>query len=164
MALVVGAAPYPPAYRGSVPPVPKAPAHASTTPFGFEGGQIFATDEPTVIHERQENQHIRGQVSEFAIAPLVGFPTLLDPRFVLAHSFLPQGKMSMQANRLLISCSNRLFDQQGRAIPARFEPINFPAQPRLSAINAPSIQKDRTAHLAVRLVIFPPIHHPHRYE
>src|SRR5258707_13594381 len=93
-------------------------------------------------------------MSEFAIAPLVGFPTLLDPCFVLTHPFLPPWKMSRQGKRLLVWCSNRLFDQQGIAIPAPFEPINFPAQPRLSAINAPSIQEYRAAHLAVRLVSF----------
>src|SRR5438128_11130585 len=48
MALVLERAPSLAVHCGSVAPVPKAPAHPSTTPFGFERSQIFSTDEPTV--------------------------------------------------------------------------------------------------------------------
>src|SRR2546428_3702648 len=37
-------------------PITKPLTHASATPFGFEGAQIFFSDEPAVIHARLPNE------------------------------------------------------------------------------------------------------------
>src|SRR5258708_4629577 len=79
--------------RGIVPPIPKASSYTSASTFGFKRGQIFSTDEPTVIQQRQQDQQIRSQMREFTITPLVGLPALLDVHFIVTHPFLPQGKM-----------------------------------------------------------------------
>ena len=41
-----------------VAPIPKTTPDTSATPFGFERGQIFSTDESTVIHEREQDQQV----------------------------------------------------------------------------------------------------------
>jgi len=51
MALVLEDAPQLAAHRRIVAPVAKAPANVSPAPFGFERGQVFATDQPTVIQQ-----------------------------------------------------------------------------------------------------------------
>ena len=58
MAFILEHAPELASHRRIVAPVPKAPPHATAPPFGFERGQIFSTDEPAVIHEREQDQQV----------------------------------------------------------------------------------------------------------
>src|SRR5260370_24556165 len=74
-------------------PIPKTTPDTSATPFGFERGQIFSTDEPTIAKQCQQDQQIRGQLSEFAISPLTCSPAVLTSRAVHAHPRLPPSKM-----------------------------------------------------------------------
>src|SRR5438309_3845621 len=93
-------------------------------------------------------------MGQLPVPALVGFPARFDARFIRTYPLLPARKMSWQGKLLLVSCGKRLLDQRSITIPARFEPINFPAQTGLPPINASSIQKDRTAHLTIRLASF----------
>ena len=149
MTLVLEHAPQFPSHCRIVPPVAQASPKPSTAPFGFEGGEVFSTDEPTIMEQRQQDQQIGGQVRQFAVAPLILLPTGLDAGVVVgAHALLPAGEMGRQG----VFCSllgDCLLDQLHIAIPAGFEAVNLAAQARLPAINAPGIQKNRTAHLAV---------------
>src|SRR5258708_34131260 len=89
-------------------------------------------------------------MGQLPVPALVGFPARFDARFIRTYPLLPARKMSWQGNLLLISCGKRLFDQRSITIPARFEPINFPAQTGLPPIDASGIQEHRPAHLTVR--------------
>src|SRR5258708_1643873 len=56
MTLVLEHAPQLPSYRGIVAPIAKASPDASTAPFGFERGQVFPTDQATVVEQGQQDQ------------------------------------------------------------------------------------------------------------
>jgi hypothetical protein len=58
MTLVLQDTPELTSYGGIVAPIPPPPAHATAWPFRFEGGEVFSTDEPTVVEQRQQDQKI----------------------------------------------------------------------------------------------------------
>src|SRR5712692_2333551 len=101
MALVLEHAGQLPADGGVIPPVTEAPTHASATPDGFERGQILATDEATVMQQREQDQEIGSQVGQLPVAAFVGLPTLLDACLVVTHALLPARKMRGQGDALL---------------------------------------------------------------
>src|SRR5712692_4854158 len=82
IALVLEHPPYLASHRGIVAPIAKAPPNASATSFGFECGQVFSADQSTIVEQSQQDQQIRGQMGEFAVAPLIFFPADLDRRFI----------------------------------------------------------------------------------
>ncbi len=114
------------------------------------------------MQQRQQDQQIRSQVRQFAIAPFILLPTGLDAGVVRGDLLLPASAMSRQGRLLLYLGLDCLLDQQHIAIPTGFEAVNLAAQACLSAIDASSIQKDRAAHLAVRLVPLARFQHGHR--
>ena len=104
MTLVLEHAPELASHRGSVAPVAEASAHASPTSFGLERRQIFATDEPTVRQQGQQDEQVGGQVGQFAVAPFILLPALLDACVIGTHPFLPASEMSRQRVCLLLVC------------------------------------------------------------
>src|SRR5258708_7019117 len=91
-------------------------------------------------------------MGQLPVTALIGFPARFDTRFILAHPLLPPRKMSGQGNLVLVFGGKRLLDELRIAITTGFEAVNFPAQPRLPAIDASCIQEDRATYLTVRLV------------
>src|SRR5260221_73432 len=117
MTLVREHAPQLPSHCRVVPPVPPPSPNPSTVPFGFEGGEIFSTDEPTVMEQRQQNEQIRGQVRQFAVAPFILLPTGLDAGVVRGDLLLPASEMGRQGVLLLCLGLDCLLDQQDIPIP-----------------------------------------------
>src|SRR5260370_24524301 len=157
MAFVFEHAPQLPAHGGSVGPVAESPAHASTTSFGFERGQVFSADQPTVVEQREQDQQIGGQMGEFAVAPFIFLPTGLDACFVEAQLFLPVSKMERQRRLVCFIGFDRLRNKRAIALFARFEAINLAAQTCLPPIQASGIEKDWAADLTIRLRRFPSV-------
>src|SRR5258708_10578969 len=62
--------------------------------------------------------------------------------------------MRGERHLLLLTRVERLLEQLGIALLARFEPINFPTQAGLPPIQASAIEKERAADLTVRLLPF----------
>src|SRR5260221_11245423 len=63
-----------PSYGRIVPPVAPASAHASPPLLRFQRREVFSTNEPTVIKQREQDQQMRGQLREFAITSFIIFP------------------------------------------------------------------------------------------
>ncbi len=55
MALVLEHAPQLAAHRRVVPPIAPAPANAPTPALAFERGQVFATNQPAVVQQGQQD-------------------------------------------------------------------------------------------------------------
>src|SRR5260370_9265127 len=91
---------------------------------------------------------------QFAVAPFILLPALLDACFVVAYLLLPARKMGRQRGMLLRVSLERLLDERVIVLAARLEPVNFAAQTGLSAIDAAGIQEHRATHLAVGLLAF----------
>jgi hypothetical protein len=150
------------AHRRVGAPVPKAAAHASPAPLGFERGGVFPTNQAAVRQQGYQDQHIGGQVHEFAVAPFIFLPAGLDPSLKGRDPGLPAGEMARQRDVLLLVGLSGALDQQGIALFAGLEAVNFTAQTGLSAIQATGVQKHRTAHLAGRLVSLAHLQHADR--
>src|SRR5258708_25500065 len=99
---------------------------------------------------------------EFAIAPFILLPALLDACFVIAYLLLPAREMGRQRGMVLGGSGERLVDESVIVLAARLEPVNFAAQTGLSAIDAPGIQEHRATHLAVGLLALALFQHGHR--
>src|SRR6202043_1043624 len=107
-------------HRRIVPPVAPPSPNPSTAPFGFEGGEVFSTDEPTIMEQRQQNEQIRGQVRQFAVAPSILLPTGLDAGVVRGDLLLPTDEMGRQRRLLLLLGLDCLLGQQDIPIPTGF--------------------------------------------
>jgi hypothetical protein len=147
-----------------VAPVPPPSANAFASPFSFERGQVFSTNQSTVVEEGQQDQQIRGQVRKFTVSSFILLPTLLDAHFVVVHMRSPALEINGQRCVLLGVGPERLLDEGIIALTARFEAVNLPAQASLSAIYATGVQKDRATDLAVRFVASRLVQHSHRDE
>src|SRR5260370_28589818 len=152
------------ARRRVVAPVSPPSANAFAAPFGFERGEVFSTNQTTIVEQRQQDQYIGGQMREFAIAPFILLPALLDAYFVVAYLLLPARKMGRQRGMLLRVSLERLLDERVVVLAARLEPVNFAAQTGLSAIDAAGIQEHRATDLSRRLVACALFQHCHREQ
>lgn len=149
MTLVREHAPHLPPHCRVIPPVAEAAAHSSPTPGGFQGAQVFPTDQLAAREQGQQNEQVRGERGEFPITPLILFPALFDACVVLFDMVVPSCKMGRRWGLLLLTCLDCLGDELLIALLTGFEAIDLPAQTRLAAIDASRIQKQWAAHLSV---------------
>ena len=132
-----------------VAPVSEAAPHASPSPHGFEGGQVFATDEATVIQRSEQDEQVGSQMGEFFVPALLLFPALFDPGRVLLHLLLPPGVMGRQGRASAAVCLLSVLHELLVVVVARFEAIYLPAQTSLPPIDPPGVQKKGAAYLFV---------------
>src|SRR5258707_5315144 len=111
--------------RGGVSPIPPFAAHAFPSPNRFEGFEGFATDESTSPHGGEQQQHIRRQMGQFAVASLIQPPAPAD--FLLVDGSL----------RVIL----------GQLLACGFEFVNLATRARLMPIDASRIQKERAGDL-----------------
>src|SRR5260370_32681367 len=158
MAFVVEYARQVTAHGGVVPPIAPPPTNPPAPALGFERGQVFATNQPAVVQQGQQDQQVGSQMGEFSIASFILLPAGLDAPFIGAHLLLPARKMHRQWSVLLTLSGERLLAERVVMLAACFQAINLPAQAGLPPLNATAVPKDRATHLAVRpppLPVFP---------
>src|SRR5258708_12755182 len=81
MAFVLEHAPQLASHGGVVPPIAPAPANAPAPALGFERGQVFATNQPAVVQQGHQDQHVGTQMGPLALASFLLLPPRLYPRF-----------------------------------------------------------------------------------
>src|SRR5260221_11218868 len=59
-----------------IAPIAEPPAYSPPTSDRFERRQIFATDQPTVIQQGQQDEQVGSQVRQFPVALFILFPCL----------------------------------------------------------------------------------------
>src|SRR5260370_29642548 len=101
MAFVLEYAPQLTAHGGVVPPIAPPPTNPPAPALGFERGQVFATNQPAVVQQGQQDQQVGSQMGEFSIASFILLPAGLDAPFIGAHLLLPARKMHRQWSVLL---------------------------------------------------------------
>src|SRR5436309_10378682 len=142
-------APHLPPHCRVIPPVAEAAAHSWPTPDGFQGAQVFPTDQLAAREQGQQDEQVRGEMGQFPIPPLILFPALFDPCVILFDMLLPSWKMGRRWGLLLLGYLDCLGDELLIPLLTCFEAIDLPAQTRLAAIDASRIQKQWAAHLSV---------------
>lgn len=93
MTLVLEDAPQLPTHGGAIAPVPEAPPDSPASSDGFERGQILATNQMTIMQQREQDQEVGSQMGQFARAAFILLPALEDVRVVGTHALLPPVKM-----------------------------------------------------------------------
>ena len=104
--------------RGSAP-IAEPPAYSPPTSDRFERRQIFATDQPTVIQQGQQDEQVGSQVRQFPVALFILFPAELDASFIGSDVFLPSRKMRRQRFLVFDAGNHRGSDQLHIAFAAR---------------------------------------------
>ena len=102
-----------------IAPIAEPPAYSPPTSDRFERRQIFATDQPTVIQQGQQDEQVASQVRQFPVALFILFPAELDPSFIGIDVFLPLRNMRRQRVLVLDAGNHRGLDQLHIAFAAR---------------------------------------------
>src|SRR5215469_16214028 len=135
-----------------IAPIAEPPAYSPPTSDRFERRQIFATDQPTVMQQGQQDEQVGSQVRQFPVALFILFPAELDPSFIGIDVFLPLRKMRRQSFLVLDAGNHRGFDQLHIAFAARADMVNLALESGLASIQPATVQKDRAADLSILLL------------
>src|SRR5260221_2226887 len=136
MALVLEHAPQLAAHRRVVPPIAPPPTNPLAPALGFERGQVFATNQPAVVEQCQQDQQVGSQMGQLAIASFILFPAGLDAPFIGAHLLLPARKMHRQRRLLLTVSMERLLAERVVMLATWFQAVNLPAHAGLPLTHA----------------------------
>src|SRR5260370_22423622 len=70
------------------------PATATAPPFAFQRGQIFSTNQATIMEQSEQDQQVGSQVRQFAIAPFILLPTAFEAGVIQRDPPFPARKKS----------------------------------------------------------------------